>query len=132
MTEIEVVQEIHKLFEVQPKGDELLKNKPEKMSSELFLALEEKYRLYYPANNFITEKQVEKICKKYGLVLGPELLFTDYIPKRAAKEISTFRLRETDSTVQNMKMLFELLIEANTSANIYYPDRAGGEGTVTL
>lgn len=44
MTEIEVIQEIHGLFEFRPNGDELLKNKPEKMSSELFLSLAEKYR----------------------------------------------------------------------------------------
>lgn len=86
MTEIEVIQEIHGLFEFRPNGDELLKNKPEKMSSELFLSLAEKYRFYYPANNFVTERQVAEICKTYNLVCGPELLFSESIPKRSVHE----------------------------------------------
>lgn len=126
MTEMEVIQEIHGLFEFRPNGDELLKNKPEKMSSELFLSLAEKYRFYYPANNFVTERQVAEICKTYNLVCGPELLFSESIPKRAAHEISNFKLRPEDSTIQNLKHLFKLLLAGNIARDIYFPQDGGG------
>jgi len=56
------------------------------------------YRQHYPFNKFITEQEVEKICKKYGLLCGDVEYYTGDVPDNNLKEISSFKLMEQDCT----------------------------------
>lgn len=60
------------------------------------LGLVESYQQRYPFNQFITEKEVERLCKKYGLVFGPADRFTGDIPEKNLDEIANFKLLEED------------------------------------
>ena len=63
----------------------------------------EYYQTYYPNNRFITEQEVERICKKYGLLFGESGYYTGDIPEKNIKEIESFLLRDEDmSTRTNM------------------------------
>ncbi len=56
----------------------------------------EKYRVDYPFNKFITEKQVEEICKKHGLLKGDSSMYTGFIPEKNLKQIEDFKLEKED------------------------------------
>lgn len=58
----------------------------------------EYYQTYYPNNKFITELEVEKICKKYGLLSGGAEYYTGDVPDKNVKEIASFKLRDEDCT----------------------------------
>ena len=104
-TEREIIQEIHDAFDfdlmaafAETFGTErhLKKYKPPGMSDADFGLTVEHYAQHYPGQNFVSERQVEEICKKYGLVTGPAMLFTADIPQRNREEIARFRLRDQD------------------------------------
>jgi hypothetical protein len=59
------------------------------------------YEHYYSQNKFVTEEQVTKICKKYGLVRGEALLFTGGIPEKNQREITGFKCREEDKRYES-------------------------------
>jgi hypothetical protein len=63
-----------------------------KRDSELILY----YQQYYPSNKFITEKEVERICKKYGLICGETYKYIGDIPINNLEEIEKFSLRQED------------------------------------
>jgi hypothetical protein len=50
------------------------------------------YQHNYPNNKFITEKQVEQICKKYGLVLGNTTMYKGFVPENKLSLIDDFKL----------------------------------------
>lgn len=54
------------------------------------------YSFAYPFNKFITEIEVEKICKKYGLVCGKTEDFTGFVPDKNLREIEAFKIKEID------------------------------------
>jgi len=54
------------------------------------------YRREYPFNKFITEKQVQAICQKYGLVCGDVSRYKGFVPEKNLKEIANFKLKEKD------------------------------------
>ncbi len=56
----------------------------------------EYYKTFYPNNKFITEAEVEKICKKYGLLSGDVSYYTGDVPDKNVLEIECFKLREED------------------------------------
>lgn len=58
----------------------------------------EHYSTFYPNNKFITEKEVEKISKKYGLLCGEVGYYIGDVPDKNVSEISNFKLREEDCT----------------------------------
>lgn len=104
LNELQTVEAIHASFEVDLR--EMLREinqegyvmqyRPEILPAKHYLALIEKYRQNYPFHNFVTEKQVREICIKYGLVMGPTMLFTGDIPERNREEIRRFSLRQED------------------------------------
>lgn len=102
--ELQTVEAIHASFEVDLREmlreinleRQVIQYKPEIMPQKQYLALIEKYRQNYPFQNFVTEKQVREICIKYGLVMGPTMLFTGDIPERNREEIRRFSLRKED------------------------------------
>lgn len=67
----------------------------------------EYYKTYYPNNKFITEEEVERICKKYGLLFGESRSYIGDIPEKNLIEIESFVLREEDmQTMTNLMDYF--------------------------
>lgn len=56
----------------------------------------EYYRMWYPHNKFITEKEVKAICKKYGLLYAEVSYYKGDVPEKNLREIEAFKLREED------------------------------------
>jgi len=48
------------------------------------------YKKNYPDYKFITEEQVETICKKYNLVCGENSRYSGFVPEKNLKEIEKF------------------------------------------
>ena len=58
-----------------------------------------KYKLNYPLNKFITEKQVKAICRKYNLICGEVSKYKGFVPEKNLLEISNFKgIKEEDIT----------------------------------
>jgi len=51
------------------------------------------YQQTYPVYKFITKKQIQKICEKYGLVWGKSNRYKGDIPYKSMHEISTFKIK---------------------------------------
>lgn len=119
MDEQLLIQEIHRSFDFDlmeaMRGlnrESLLHTvKPRQMADPQFLKIADHYRQYYPQNNFVTERQVEQICKKYNLVMGPTMLFTGDVPLRNRQEIARFRLRDADRIHADDNTLRQFLFE---------------------
>lgn len=56
----------------------------------------EYYKQNYPANKFITEKEVERICKKYGLLKAATEHYISDVPEKNLSEIESFKLLDAD------------------------------------
>jgi hypothetical protein len=54
------------------------------------------YQQNYPLNKFITETQVEGICKKYGLVMGKVSDYTGFVPESKLALLEKFKLKQGD------------------------------------
>lgn len=67
------------------------KNEMEEISRNILY-----FKQHYPFNKFITEKEVEKICKKYSLVFGDAKNYKGEIPNKNLNEIENFKLRQED------------------------------------
>jgi hypothetical protein len=74
---------------------ELENIKTEKEKSEALAKLIQKYSFKYPNNKFITEKEVESICKKYNLVCGDVGLYKGFVPGKNLEDIRKFKERHT-------------------------------------
>lgn len=55
------------------------------------------YRIQFPNYKFIPEKQAEKICKKYGLVLGGVELYKGFVPDKNLHDIERFFEKHPES-----------------------------------
>ncbi len=66
-----------------------------KLSEEQVKLLNE-YARKYPLNKFITEGQVEVICKKYSLVCGEVGIYKGFVPEKNLREIEKFNLKSED------------------------------------
>lgn len=107
-----VIEKIHAafnvdLFEPIRTGNDdsyLDKYRPAGVSAEDFVDQVERYRTFYPLNNFVTEKQIAEICLKYDLVLGPFLNFTGEIPIKNRLELKTFQLRPEDQILEDSSL----------------------------
>lgn len=107
--EINVIQGIHEsftfdLFEQVRQANDfsfLQSVCPVGLKFDVFVDQVERYRTYYPTNNFITESQIGDICRKYGLVLGSFLNFTGIIPIKNRLELKTFSLRPEDQVFED-------------------------------
>lgn len=114
MNELQTIEKIHREFEydlfheltdergVAPFVKSIL---PVSIGFEQFRQMIEHYRIYYPMNNFVTEKQVAEICRKYGLVLGSALNFTGDIPPHNAREAARFKLRQADELYNDERII---------------------------
>jgi hypothetical protein len=58
------------------------------------------FKQWYPFNKFINEPEVERICKKYGLLFGEASKYIGDIPEKNLSEIESFKLRQEDMAVR--------------------------------
>lgn len=63
---------------------------------ETQLSLIQYYQKNYPNNKFITEQQVEKICKKYNLVAATLDRYKGFVPENKLSEIEKFSVNIYD------------------------------------
>jgi len=130
--ETALIEEIHEqftfdLFESVRQANDftyLEKYRPVGVKAEDFVDQVEKYRVFYPGNNFVTEKQIGDICRKYDLVLGSFLNFTGIIPVKNRLELKLFRLRPEDEKFEDPSIPGRIL-QALTS------NKHGVEGTLS-
>lgn len=61
------------------------------------------YRLKFPNYKFIPEKQAEKICKKYGLVLGGVDQYKGFVPDKNLHDIERFFEKHADARYTYIK-----------------------------
>lgn len=116
--ELTIVQKIHREFEFDLlngglSGDQIAEIRPVSMTATEFVNMVEHYRVRYPMNNFVTEKQIGDICRKYGLVLGSALNFTGDIPPHNARQAQQFRLHPDDARFRNTSFFRYYLREHN-------------------
>ena len=65
----------------------------------------EHYHQYYPQNPFLSEKQVKKICEKYGLVYAEASLYRGEIPERVMNLLTGFKVRNRDLSIQGRRIV---------------------------
>jgi hypothetical protein len=73
------------------------------------------YKQNYPFNKFITEEQVEIICKKYNLVCGDVERFKGFVPEKNLKQIEKFKLKENEQGLYTSTGLFLKNAEIRTN-----------------
>jgi hypothetical protein len=66
-----------------------------KLSEEQIKLLND-YAKKYPFNKFITEGQVEVVCKKYNLVCGEVDRYKGFVPEKNLREVERFSLKGND------------------------------------
>ena len=54
------------------------------------------YKAKYPLYKFITEKEVVRICGKYGLIYGDVSRYKGFVPDKNLADIERFRIEEDD------------------------------------
>lgn len=59
------------------------------------------YKVRYPANRFISEKDVRDICSKYNLLRGEKDCFIGEIPNDCLKKIVDFKLKDEDIKISS-------------------------------
>ncbi len=94
------------------------------------------YKVRYPNNKFITEKQVKSICDKWNLVCAPVDRFKGFVPEIKLKEIERFNVHgndKRDMVCKNIKFTFNYVDENEQAAlkrkyrNGIYPVPQRGE-----
>ncbi len=68
----------------------------EKQEAEESLKIVNNYKEKYPDNKFINKIEIQRICKKYGLIFGKSSNYIGDIPIKNRKEIVSFKLKEED------------------------------------
>lgn len=86
-------------FNQVPQVVELKEEKRKAELSKEQIELIQYYKRNYPLNKFITENQVEEICKKWNLVLGDTTRYRGFVPEKNLKQIEQFKLKQQDANV---------------------------------
>jgi len=60
----------------------------------------EYFKRHYPLNKYLTNTQIQNLCKKYNLVFGHCAQFKGEIPDKNLKEIENFKVREEDFDIK--------------------------------
>ena len=90
----------------------------------------EYYRTYYPSYKFISTKQIQSICKKYGLLYGDSKNYLGDIPDKNLAEIEAFKLREEDY-YEEPKGIWESLMLPSYNHSFYERYLGGFVGPIT-
>ncbi len=140
LNELQTVEAIHASFEIDLREmlreinqkQQAIQYKPKEVPESQYLELIEKYRQNYPFQNFVTESQVKEICIKYGLVMGPTMLFTGDIPERNREEIKRFSLRQEDLVHKDHERAWYFLRTklGRAAAEIRYSESGPGRFTI--
>mgnify|MGYP003392967282 FL=1 len=106
--------------------------KPLLVTDRVFADRVEYYRIKYPNQNFVTEKQIEEICIKYGLAMGSLMMFSASIPTKNRLEISRFQLLPADVTFTDNDLPNRILRRAmkSSAAGSVSTSATGGGGFV--
>lgn len=78
------------------------------------------YKEQYPFNKFITEEQVEIICKKYNLVCGGVDRYKGFVPEKNLKEIEGFKLKDPEKGLYADNGMFFHNAEVFTEDGFYF------------
>lgn len=103
--------------------------KPLFVNDQVFADRVEYYRMKYPNQNFVTEKQIEEICIKYGLTMGSLMMFSASIPIKNRLEISRFQLLPADVTFTDNDLpnrIFRRAMENRAAGSMSMPATGGG------
>lgn len=68
------------------------------------------YAIAYPNQKFITEEQVEAICKKYNLVCGLVSTYKGFVPEKNLKEIEVFGGVKSQHRAAEMVQILKLKV----------------------
>ncbi len=59
------------------------------------------YRMKYPTYKFITKDEIDKICQKYGLVMGDISAYKGFVPDKNLREIENWKgMKDEDAIVK--------------------------------
>lgn len=94
-----------RLYELGFSSVEKIKKEKEKADVKKMemsvIELTKYYDHHYPQNKFITDEQLNKICKQFNLVIGEPRDYKGDIPDRCVKEIANFKLAEKDELIMS-------------------------------
>jgi hypothetical protein len=57
----------------------------------------EYFKQHYPLQRYISNEQIQHLCRKYGLVYGDASQYKGSIPDKNINEIAAFKIREEDA-----------------------------------
>lgn len=96
-------------------------------------------KLLFPQNNIFTEKAIEKVCHKYGLLISSPGNYKGTIPLKNQKEIAGFKMPDSLRTIKirpksidrrleklkeksSFEWLMAMLFSAKQTKNISFPE----------
>lgn len=117
------IQKIHAAFEfdiltalVKNSHDEYIETlRPEGVKPERFNQAVAEYRMTYPQNNFVTERQIVDVCAKHGLFSGSLLAFSGKIPVRNRSQMMNFKLSDRHREISLNGIPSRIVAEARNS-----------------
>lgn len=71
------------------------------------------YRMRYPNNKFITDDEVQKICRKYKLICGPVSAYKGTVPDDKLVQIARFKLNKEDVRPDEFEYRINYLFDHN-------------------
>lgn len=86
------------------------------------------YAVKYPLYKFIDAKRVEKICKKYNLMLGEASMYKGSIPDRNLQDIEQFKIDDEDRQEDYFSLILQ---DFNLTFRSFLPLYAGESGLIT-
>lgn len=96
-----------------------------KLSEEQVKLLND-YATRYPFNKFITEGQVEVICKKYNLVCGDVDRYKGFVPEKNLREVEKFKLKSVDEGLFTSNGHFLINAEVRRTGAYFHIYKKGG------
>lgn len=123
MNEIQEIHEIHAAFEfdilnalaANAADARVEQLRPAGVNPDEFNRAVAEYRLTYPQNNFITERQIIDICTKHGLFAGSLLAFSGTIPVRNRSQMMNFKLSDRHRVIRVNDMPQRIVADARNS-----------------
>lgn len=120
------IQTIHAAFEFdiltaliqQNAVDHVERIRPAGVNPDEFNRAVAEYRMTYPQNNFITERQVADICTKHGLFAGSLLAFSGQIPVRNRSQMMNFKLSDRHRVIRVNDMPQRIIADARQSTRM--------------
>jgi len=110
----------HRLNEAGFVNNPLLKQaakiEEETRSASYIANLVMEYKLKYPNNKFISQDDVEKICKKYNLVFGNAEQYIGFVP---AKNLSDIEVFKKNSRVEDRHHISDVVFSYSSQSELH-------------